>query len=136
MPVVHTVNSAKNPRWSNATKTWIDLDVDFNELDADFVPFTASADTDTDYGRDLFARAIAGEFGTIADYVAPPEPVYPVATIGNVVVLISRPTFETIREAAMNAVALGETNVTFAYGDVTVTGTLTEARAAMRTFLG
>jgi hypothetical protein len=47
------------------------MDVDFDELDDDFVPFGASPTYDYEYGRDLFARAVAGEFGPIAEYVEP-----------------------------------------------------------------
>lgn len=40
------------------------------------VPFSASPTDSEQHGRDLFARAIAGDFGVIAPYVAPP-PVVP-----------------------------------------------------------
>ena len=38
------------------------------------IPFTASPDDPEDYGRDLFTRAKAGEFGPIAAYVDPITP--------------------------------------------------------------
>jgi hypothetical protein len=67
---------AKNPKFVNAGKTLIDLIVThpiFGEI-----PFTASPDDVEDHGRDLFARAVAGEFGPVADYVPPPPPPEPV----------------------------------------------------------
>lgn len=42
--------------------------------DLGIIPFTASPDDPEDYGRELFARAKAGEFGPIADYVDPITP--------------------------------------------------------------
>lgn len=63
---------ATNPRFVNAENTQIDLIVNhpvFGEI-----PFTASPDDVEEHGRDLFARAVAGEFGPVADYVPPPPP--------------------------------------------------------------
>lgn len=37
--------------------------------------FVASPNDCTDYGRDIHARALAGEFGAVAAYVAAPTPV-------------------------------------------------------------
>lgn len=37
-------------------------------------PFLATSSDPEDYGRDLFTRALAGEFGEIAPYVAPVQP--------------------------------------------------------------
>lgn len=63
---------AKNPAYVNAEQTQIDVTVThpvFGEI-----PFTASPDDVEEHGRDLFARAVAGEFGPVADYVPPPPP--------------------------------------------------------------
>ena len=62
--------SAKKPKWANESNTLIDLVVRFSEIDAD-LPFTASPNDVEEHGRDLFTRAAAGEFGSIAAYVAP-----------------------------------------------------------------
>lgn len=35
------------------------------------IPFAARADDIEEHGRDLFARAVAGEFGPVADYAGP-----------------------------------------------------------------
>lgn len=70
-----TLISAQSPKWSNEAKTTIDLDAEFAELGGGSVPFTCSADADTDYGRDIFARAVAGEFGAVADYAPIDRPV-------------------------------------------------------------
>jgi len=66
---------AKNPRWANAEQTLIDLVIKWDEV-AEELPFTASP-TDTEaHGRALFAAAVAGELGPVAEYVAP-SPVPP-----------------------------------------------------------
>lgn len=66
-----TVNSARNPQWANTAQTAINLEVDFDELDEQYVPFTATSYDSMDYGVDIYNRAVAGEFGEIADFVAP-----------------------------------------------------------------
>lgn len=44
------------------------------------IPFTASQDDSSTHGRELYARAIAGEFGPVAPYVAPCKPLDTVIT--------------------------------------------------------
>jgi hypothetical protein len=65
------INSAKNPQWGNTGHTVICLEVDFDDIPDAFIPFTASATYDMLYGRELFARAVNGEFGVVGEYVAP-----------------------------------------------------------------
>lgn len=60
--------SAANPVFSDATGTKIDVAATFAEFGYS-IPFTAAADDVTDYGRDIYARAKAGEFGPVAAYV-------------------------------------------------------------------
>lgn len=68
-----TIESARAPRWSDEAHTTIELYVTFEEYKATIgeLPFTAHAADDVAHGRELFERAVAGEFGTIAPYVAP-----------------------------------------------------------------
>jgi hypothetical protein len=63
---------AKNPKWVNRSKTFIDLIVRFEEINED-LPFTANPQDVVEHGRDIFARAVAGEFGAIAEF----DPVEP-----------------------------------------------------------
>ncbi|TEA78633.1 hypothetical protein [Allopusillimonas ginsengisoli] len=58
---------ALNPRYSSPDNKLIDLDVKFEQFPAP-IPFTANADDSTDYGRELHARAMAGDFGPIQAY--------------------------------------------------------------------
>ena len=68
------VISAKNPVYGDVAKTFVNLEVLFAELESEgFLPFTARPDDCEWYGRDIYVRAISGEFGGApADYV-PPE---------------------------------------------------------------
>jgi hypothetical protein len=61
---------AKNPRWVNKNKTLIDLTVRFEEINED-LPFTANPNDVEAHGREIYARALSGEFGTISDYIPP-----------------------------------------------------------------
>jgi hypothetical protein len=58
----------RNPR-ANALGS-IDGEIEHPQLG--WVPFTAAAEDPEPLGRALFAAAIAGEFGPIAEYVPPP----------------------------------------------------------------
>lgn len=63
------LKTATNPKWANAENTMIDIEVDHPVLGV--ITFTSSPDDVEEHGRDLFARAVAGDFGTVADYVPP-----------------------------------------------------------------
>lgn len=66
-----TYTDATGPAWANESQTAINLLVKFSHL-PEPVPFTALPGDAEEHGRDLFARAAAGEFGEVAAYVAPP----------------------------------------------------------------
>lgn len=65
-----TLAYGRDPVWVTEDKTALNLIVSFVELNGE-MPFTATLYDDLPHGRDIFARACAGEFGTIADYVPP-----------------------------------------------------------------
>jgi hypothetical protein len=69
-----TIQSATNPVYANADGTMISLQVKFAEFD-EAMPFGAASYDVMPYGVELYSRALAGEFGPIAAYVPPPEPV-------------------------------------------------------------
>jgi len=62
---------ANNPQWSDNQRQKINLVVRFAEISED-LPFTADPNDSADHGRDIFSRAVAGEFGVVAD--PPTEP--------------------------------------------------------------
>lgn len=73
-----TLQYAKNPAWNNESGHEIFVIVKWEEFSEE-MPFTASDyEWDTPHGKDVFIRAVAGEFGEIAPYV-PPVPVPPTA---------------------------------------------------------
>jgi hypothetical protein len=71
-----TLEYAKDPVYGDATENNIQLIVKWEEF-AEEMPFGATTYDPEAYGRDLYARAKAGEFGEVAPYVPPPEPVLP-----------------------------------------------------------
>lgn len=56
-------------QWADAARTRINL-FGTHQRHGE-IPFTASPNDTVEYGRDLFTRAAAGEFGAVAEYVAP-----------------------------------------------------------------
>ncbi|WP_421238389.1 hypothetical protein [Aeromonas enteropelogenes] len=64
-----TVLSANTPRWLDAAHSRLQLTVLFSHLDEE-VEFTASSADVEPHGRYLFANAVEGKYGPIADYVA------------------------------------------------------------------
>lgn len=92
--------SANSPQWADAAHTAIILNVDFEGLGV--VPFGASP-TDLElHGRDIYTRAVAGEFGAVAAYVAPP------------VVIPASVTMRQARLALLNAGLLPSVNAAIA----------------------
>jgi len=67
-------SEVKNPQWANIQKSQIDCLVTFDHI-GEPVPFTASEIDNTSHGVEIFNRAASGEFGEVATYVPPPEPV-------------------------------------------------------------
>jgi hypothetical protein len=61
--------TAHSPTWQNPEHTAITLTVNFKDLGE--LPFSAIPDDTEAHGRDIYARAVAGEFGAVAEYAAP-----------------------------------------------------------------
>jgi hypothetical protein len=71
--------SVTNPIWSDAEHSTIDCLVDFTTDDLGIVPFTANPlDTSNPSSKQIFDECVAGDYGTIAEYV-PPSPYVPTA---------------------------------------------------------
>jgi len=71
-----TLQYAKDPFYGDAIGNNITLTVKWEEFNEE-MPFGATTYDPEQYGRDLYYRAQAGEFGPVAPYVPPPEPVQP-----------------------------------------------------------
>jgi len=57
-------------KWGNADHTILDCMITFPDHNAE-LPFTATADDNEAHSREIFERAVNGDFGTIDEYVAP-----------------------------------------------------------------
>jgi hypothetical protein len=68
-----TIESATNPVYANAEGTNITLQVKFEEFE-EIMPFGATPFDPMPYGIELYSRALNGEFGAIAPFVAPVIP--------------------------------------------------------------
>ncbi len=64
---------AKDPVWANAGHTMIDLTIKWDAINEE-LPFSASPNDTEAHGRAIFEAAAAGQYGVIAEYVAPPGP--------------------------------------------------------------
>ena len=65
-----TLVSAHSPVYSSPDHSTISLMVKFGEFEEE-LPFNATNFDPHEHGRNLYERALAGEFGEIAPYVAP-----------------------------------------------------------------
>ena len=71
--------SVTNPIWSNSEHSAIDCIVDFTADGVGTVPFTANPlDTSNPSSKQIFDECVAGDYGTVAEYV-PPPPYVPTA---------------------------------------------------------
>lgn len=68
-----------DPQWTSEEHTAIDCMATFDHI-GEPVPFTANPNDSAAHGREIFERCAAGEFGEVADYVPPPEPIKEVPT--------------------------------------------------------
>lgn len=66
--------AVKNCEWVNAEHTQIKCEVNFDHVDfEEWTPFCADpTDNFAPYCNEIFYKAKAGEFGEIAEYIAPP----------------------------------------------------------------
>lgn len=63
---------AQNPQWGNAEHTIIEVEAKWEHLENEgYLPFLANPNDIEAHGVDLYNRCVAGEFGEIAEYVAP-----------------------------------------------------------------
>lgn len=69
-----TLQYAKDPVWNNEENTSVYLIVKWEEF-VEEMPFTAVSWDTEEWGRDVYARAVAGEFGEIAPYIKPIPPI-------------------------------------------------------------
>lgn len=77
-----TLTSLKNPVWADAEHTLIDCVITTSQFGDEELPFTASPNDCEPHGQAIYADIVAGNYGDIAEYVAPPPE--PTAPSGNI----------------------------------------------------
>ena len=73
MDTNYGIARARNPQWTDAEHNMIDLEVDFMPLDEEWLPYTCTPDDVVAHSRELYRRAVAGDFGQIVDETPRPE---------------------------------------------------------------
>ena len=56
---------ARNPQWVDENHNMINLEVDFAPLDEEWLPYTCSPTDVVEHSRELYQRALDGEFGPL-----------------------------------------------------------------------
>jgi hypothetical protein len=74
---MHTILNAAFPQYASSDNALIDMIVVLSIFPNDKIPFTASPTDLEEYGRELYKRAVAGEFGPVANYVVKTIPAAP-----------------------------------------------------------
>ena len=69
--------SVSDPVWADAAHTSINCNVTAVPFGIVILPFTARADDPSTAGRELYAGLVAGNYGSIGEYVPPPPPPTP-----------------------------------------------------------
>ena len=65
-----TITAAKNPQWVDSNHNRIDLEVNFAELEEEWLPYTADPLDVCEHSRTLYAKAVAGDYGQVStEYV-------------------------------------------------------------------
>lgn len=64
-----TIVEVKNPKWATEDRSMVECEVLFAELEPlGYIPFAASATTDTEHGLEVWRMVIEGECGDIEPY--------------------------------------------------------------------
>ena len=62
-----TITAARNPQWVDSNHNRIDLEVNFAELEEEWLPYTADPLDVCAHSRTLYANAVKGDYGTVSD---------------------------------------------------------------------
>jgi len=68
-----TYTNARNPKWGDIEQTVIEIEVNFDHLNEEYVLFSANPMDTATHGVEIYNRAVAGDFGAIADYTPPAD---------------------------------------------------------------
>lgn len=65
-------SAVKNCKWTNENHSSIECEVNFTDINLEeWTPFAANPLDHYEHGREIFAKAVAGEFGVVEEYVEP-----------------------------------------------------------------
>jgi hypothetical protein len=62
-----TITAARNPQWVDSNHNRIDLEVNFAELEEEWLPYTADPLDVCAHSRTLYANAVAGDYGQVSN---------------------------------------------------------------------
>ena len=79
-----TITAAKNPQWVDSNHNRIDLEVNFAELEEEWLPYTAAPLDVCEHSRTLYAKAVAGDYGQVSnEYVLTEDDMWTPVTATN-----------------------------------------------------
>jgi hypothetical protein len=68
-------SAVRNCKWATEDHSSIECEVMFDDITSEeWSPFGANPNDHYEHGREIFAKAVSGEFGEIAEYIPPPPP--------------------------------------------------------------
>ena len=79
-----TITAARNPQWVDSNHNRIDLEVNFAELEEEWLPYTADPLDVCEHSRTLYANAVAGDYGQVSnEYVLTDDDMWTPVTATN-----------------------------------------------------
>ena len=79
-----TITAAKDPVWVDSNHNRIDLQVNFAELEEEWLPYTADPLDVCEHSRTLYAKAVAGDYGQVSnEYVLTEDDMWTPVTATN-----------------------------------------------------
>ena len=80
----YTITEARNPQWVDSNHNRIDLEVNFAELEEEWLPYTADPLDVCEHSRTLYANAVAGDYGQVSnEYVLTEDDMWTPVTATN-----------------------------------------------------
>ena len=62
-----TIKEARNPQWVDSDHNRIDLEVNFEEIEEEWLSYTAAPDDVCEHSRTLYNKAVAGDYGQVSE---------------------------------------------------------------------
>ena len=79
-----TITAARNPQWVDSDHNRIDLEVNFEEIEEEWLSYTAAPDDVCEHSRTLYNKAVAGDYGQVSnEYVLTEDDMWTPVTATN-----------------------------------------------------